>query len=322
MIELPEDVTAWLLTVFRTCNEEASSKLTCVPNAHEPWIDFAIIENLQRVSVPYRFKSEWLVSIDTHWLGSAPMWPEAWPRWEIADIGFLVMFRTATKLVRSKVALLQSKRLYSDKGRPESPEELQRYYRRGFGRMFATDEQFAEMTHPKLFRFGGDSEYSALTKGSDQWAAVEDYERTKQIPVYYLLYNPLQVPMDVAVPHTDGAVKSDECKAGCRIVPCRFIRRLMSNAAEGRSPTYDDVATKLPDPFNKREHTAGWRLEHFVVDLLLQCRTGRVTDIRNDEGLYQVFYGRTAPIQAAIAITIDAPAGFDWAVEPQPHTDA
>jgi hypothetical protein len=317
MIHLPDDVVAWLMGVFRTCNAEASSKLTRVPNAHEPWIDFAVIENLQRVSVPFRFRSEWIVSIDTHWLGSAPMWPDARPRWEIADIGFLVMFRTATKLVRSKVALLQSKRLYADRGRPESPEELERYYRRGFGRMFATDEQFAEMTHPKLFRFDAASEYSALKKGSDQWQAVEEYEKAKQIPVYYLLYNPLSVPMDIAVPHTDGFADAGPCDAGCRVVPCRFVQRMMKSREDGDSPSYGDLATNLGTPFDTDSHKTGWRLEHFVVELLLQCKTGRVTDIRDDQGLYQVFYRRTAPIRAAIAITIDAPAGVDWAIEGQ-----
>lgn len=317
MIQLPKDVTDWLTSVFRTCNTEAASKLTLVPNSHEPWIDFAIIENLQRVSAPYRFKSDWLVSIDTHWLGSAPMWPEDFPRWEIADIGFLVMFRTATKLIRSKVALLQSKRLYADKQRPESTEEKRRYYWRGFGRMFSTDEQFAEMTHPKLFQFGDDSEYSALNKGSDQWEAVEQYEKSKEIPVYYLLYNPLQVPSTVSVPHAGGPPPATRCDTGCRVVPCRYIRQLLANEEEGSSPTYGQLASGLPAPFDARPHKAGWTLEHFVVDLLLQCKTGRIMDIRGDEGLYQVFYRRTAPIQAAIALTIDAPAGFDWAIEPE-----
>src|SRR5689334_6507790 len=100
MIDIPKDVADWLTGVFGRCNHEAAEKLSLVPNCHEPWIDFAIIENLQRVSSPYRFKSDWTVTINTHWLGHAPMWD----RWEIADLGFLVMMRTATKLVRSKVA--------------------------------------------------------------------------------------------------------------------------------------------------------------------------------------------------------------------------
>lgn len=74
MIPLPKDVIDWLTGVFSNTNSSAASKLTLVPNSHEPWIDFAVIESLQRVSVPFTFKSDWTVSIDTHWLGSAPLW--------------------------------------------------------------------------------------------------------------------------------------------------------------------------------------------------------------------------------------------------------
>jgi hypothetical protein len=84
MIDIPKDVLDWLTGVFRNCNRAATSKMTTVPHAHEPWIDFAIIENLQQVSSMFSFDSGWLVNIDTHWLGSAPLWPEMMPRWEIA----------------------------------------------------------------------------------------------------------------------------------------------------------------------------------------------------------------------------------------------
>jgi hypothetical protein len=312
MIALPKDVADWLTGVFATCNAAASSKLTLVPNGHEPWLDFAVIENLQRVSVPYRFKSDWLVSLDTHWLGSAPMWH----KWEIADIGIVVMFRTGGKLVRSKIALLQSKRLYADKRKPETDQEKKEYYWKGFGRLYQTDEQFAEMTTPKLFEFTGESEYGALKKGDDQWKAVAQYEEKKQIPVYYLFYNPLRVPSTVSVPHRGEGEKLDPNDTGCRVVPYRTVRGLMEKDADGQSPTFGQLLKDLPAPFDGKDHQAGWRLEHFVVDLLLQCKTGRITDIRDDEGLFQVFYRRSGPIQAAIALTIDAPAGFDWAVEP------
>jgi len=290
MISLPEDVTEWLRGVFSTCNREASSKLSLVPNAHEPWIDFAIIENLQRVSTPFCFKSDWLVNIDTHWLGSAPLWPDEIPRWEIADVGFLVMFRTAGQLIRSKVALLQCKRLYANKQRPETPHEIRTYYHHGFGRMFNTDEKFAEMTHPKLYRFDADSEYSTLTKDSRQWTAIAEYEKEKQVPVYYMLYNPLEVPCSVSTPHQDSTPELGPCRAGCRVIPSKYIRDLMASAKEDDSPTYGQIEQGLPSPFNAAPHRSGWMLEHFVVDLLLQCKTGRVMDIRNDDGLYNVFY--------------------------------
>jgi hypothetical protein len=313
MIALPNDVQKWLTYVFRHCNHEAASKLSLVPNAHEPWIDFAIIENLQRVSSPYKFKSDWLVSITTHWLGYAPMWD----RWEIADIGFLVMMRSGGKVVRSKVALLQSKRIYAQEQKPETPEEIRKYYYRGFSRLYADDKDFIAMTRPRQFQFAIDCEYSALQKDSEQWKVVEKYEAKTEIPVYYLLYNPLQIPLSVSVPHGEKDVLPKENDVGCRIVPCRHLHGMMKGEKSGTSPSYHQLVQSLPAPFDPKVHRAGWQLEHFVVDLLFQCKTGRITDVANDEGLFQVFFNRTAPIQAAIAISIDAPDGTDWDVEPE-----
>src|ERR1051326_7290859 len=78
--------------------------------------------------------------LETHFLGGFPMFRS----WEIADIGFLVMFRRAGRLYRSKVALLQSKRLY--------PAELKRITRYahdqiiGFGRLHLDDAKFKSVS--------------------------------------------------------------------------------------------------------------------------------------------------------------------------------
>lgn len=79
------------------------------------------------------------------------------------------------------------------------------------------------------------------------------------------------------------------------------------------SPSYQDLCAH---PTFQGEDIAGWRLERFVVELMLQCKVGRITDVRNDEALMRVFYRRTAPIAAAVSVTIDAPDGFGWEVEP------
>ncbi len=53
--------------------------------------------------------------------------------------------------------------------------------------------------------------------------------------------------------------------------------------------------------------SSGWRLEHFVVNLLLECETGYIANSPDDNGLNYVFNRRTGPISAALAITLDAP---------------
>ena len=118
------------------------------------------------------------------------------------------------------------------------------YYRRGFGRMFIQDDQFAEMTKPRLFQFNEDSKYSALSKGSEQWEAIEQYEEHKQIPVYYLFYNPFSLPCAVAVPHVEKAKLPKDCVAGCRVVPCRHVRKMMVRSKANESPTYGQLTKK------------------------------------------------------------------------------
>ena len=84
------------------------------------------------------FQSDWTVEISTHYLGGGRHWADwpEWPRkWEIADIGFLVQFRQDGKLIRSKVALLQSKRLYADE--LDLDDDIPYDFMVGFGRLFS-----------------------------------------------------------------------------------------------------------------------------------------------------------------------------------------
>ena len=63
----------------------------------------------------------------------------------------------------------------------------------------------------------------------------------------------------------------------------------------------------LANPFADNAHRSGWHLEHFVVDLLLECEVGHIAESPNDSGLEYIFNRRTGPISAALALTIDAP---------------
>jgi hypothetical protein len=78
------------------------------PNAPEESLDLTWIEHMSRFSSPVTLDSGWLVKIETHYLGRM----RHFRRWEIADIGRLVHLRLGEKGRTSKVALLQSKRLY------------------------------------------------------------------------------------------------------------------------------------------------------------------------------------------------------------------
>jgi hypothetical protein len=64
-----------------------------------------LIEQLSQYAAPFRFSSDWLVRLETHYLGG----PRYWGIWEIADVGLLVVFRRKGVVERTKLALLQSK---------------------------------------------------------------------------------------------------------------------------------------------------------------------------------------------------------------------
>jgi hypothetical protein len=302
-IQLPGDVRDWLLTVFGALNHRVSEKLARIPTSHEVSLDLTFIEHLSQVSVPVRFPSLWTIWIDTHYLGGLRHFLR---RWEIADIGVLVMYRHQGKLVRSKVALLQSKRLYPDEQHID--EDVASMYLMGFGRMYEQDSNFENVTAAREFTVHVGSKYRALLVADGQYKAIAEYEIAKKIPVHYLFYNPLMMPMKAVLPVQPGQPStSGECRVGVRVMRAVALRTLLAGKPNGYQPAYGDL---LVAPFAVEPDAAGWRLEHFIVELLLNCQEGHIASGPNDEGLQEVFLRRTGPIAAAIAINIDSPVEF------------
>lgn len=308
MLDIPEEVQNWLRSVFKSCNQQATAKLDRNPFSYEEHLDISVIEILQQESSPVQFSPDWTVQINTHFLGKTPMWGN----FEVADIGLLVIFRSGGKFIRSKVALLQSKRLYPDSVEPESEERFIERYRHGFGGLFEPDTDLSALAEERIITFDKSSRYKAIRGKSDQRKVIDDYEANSQIPVYYLFYNPSVIPHSVQVPVSVEHPQMN-CEIGARVIPAKNVHSILDDLTG--NPTFSNFES-LPDPFRK-EDKGGWRLETFVVDLFLQCKVGRITDVRNDEGLYRVFYRRSGPIATAISVTIDAPDGFDWAIEPE-----
>lgn len=307
-IPLPADVRAWLRSAFQGCNEQVSAVLSRVPTNHESALDMAFIQHFAAIAAPVQFSSGWVVEFSTHFLGGGrhvgdfPWLPR---RWEIADIGFLVLFRQGGKLIRSKVALLQSKRLYPDELDWDEDSPLD--YVVGFSRFMRPDDEWGAVTAPRPFTFRPESRYQALVSGVNQYKAIAQYETANQIPVYYLLYNPWQIPHTVTFPLTSDFQVAGSCDVGCRVVPAQQLRVALAGKPEGHSPAYGELRESLIAPFTFEQHQAGWRLEHFVVDLLLECETGYIASGLSDRGLNYIFNRRTGPISAVLALTVDAP---------------
>ena len=125
---VPPDVATWLSEVFAKCNARVTEKLCNNPNMQEEWLDHAWIEELSRYSTPMALSSSWTVKPQAHYLGGL----RHFGTWEVADIGVLLFVRTGGRVQHSKVALLQSKRLYpSNRG---VAEEAAIDYMVGFAR--------------------------------------------------------------------------------------------------------------------------------------------------------------------------------------------
>ena len=193
-ISLPDDVLEFLEDIFEECNLAVSRKISKMPNVHETSLDMTFLEQLSNYSVPVRLNSGWTVRLETHYLGGGR---HVGP-WEIADIGFLVMFRRAGQLVRSKIALLQSKRLYPIEEDFEEDEPL--CHPGGFGSLHDSKQIPLAISKPRKFTFKQASRYKALRKGDNQYERIEDFENDSGIPVHYMFYHPLRVPYSQQCP--------------------------------------------------------------------------------------------------------------------------
>lgn len=301
-IPLPEDVKQWIREVFASCNHRISAKLSRIPTTHETSLDMTFVEHFSEFAVPVRFPSEWIVTLDTHYLGGM----RHFHSWEIADIGLLIVFRRGGKTVLTKVALLQSKRLYPVE--ENFNEDHPAYYTLGFGRLLKPDDSFAAVAAPRALSFDQTSRYKALRVEDKQYDAIRQYEKKHKIPLHYLLYHPLTIPWSVVLPVVDAKMAATACEVGCRVVPASDVRKALKNHDANYSPLLGDLQFLLPPPFTEQANAAGWRLEDFVTELVLTCKEGYVAeDVRQDEGLFQIFNRRSGPIAAAIAITFDAP---------------
>lgn len=218
------------------------------------------------------------------------------------------MFRKAGVVQQTKIALLQSKRLYPVESQTTA-EDHPLDYMAGFGRLLPAEQEYKSSVKPRSFSFVEESRYRALKYGEKQYNAILKYHDKTGVPVHYLFYNPLQIPVTVAYPvHADEEDSRDESRRmGARIISAQTTdeRLRIRQLKKGDNPAFRDV-------FIKPSRATGppWPLEYFIADLVLGCKEGHVAGVNpmEDEALFTVFNRRSGPISAAIAITIDAPA--------------
>jgi hypothetical protein len=292
-------VIEYVRQVFTSANDRVSRKMSDHPSMHEESLDHTLIDELTDAPAAFFAAEGAAVRIESHWLGGRRMYG----RWEIADIALMILLRRSGRLVQRKIALLQTKRLYSKEIAAEPQEHDD--FAIGIGRLGdRTDPEFP-MSRQRTFGFDDNSQYGAMSAGSDQVERIEDYVRQRRIPVFYALYNPCQVPCRGEYPALNGTRSDAPNDVGCRVQTMAHVHGHLSELADGQCPTFGGLNELSDRAQSEAGGPAGWRLENFVADEVLRCRQGALFDGTADENLDYLFYRRSAPIQAAIAITIE-----------------
>ena len=128
-LNLPPEVVDWVRDIFRRCNRRITEKLSNNPNLPEESLDLTWIEHFSQFASPVTLARNWAVKVETHYLGGL----QHYSRWEIADVGVLLFVRRGGVIESSKVALLQSKRLYPTNNRVREENRID--YETGFARL-------------------------------------------------------------------------------------------------------------------------------------------------------------------------------------------
>jgi hypothetical protein len=297
---LPSEVVSYVRKVFRACDRELGLRIARVPNVHETSLDMALIDKLAEFASPALVSPNWTVRIDTHFLGGR----RHFHSWEVADIGLLVFVRLGGRVQAKKVALLQSKRLFPSSGGVVASDALDDY-QIGFGRLLPSEESTVQLAKQTNYRFTPLSKYKSLQVADHQSAAIADFEAAKHVPVHYLLYNPWNVPTEVATPFSKAPTLAGKGDAGTRVIPASLVAQKLA----GKAPTHSPTFAELEGLVGKGRHLAGWRLDHFVADLVLGCKQGKLIESDDQSLMRSLFSERSGPISAAIAVAIEGPAG-------------
>lgn len=147
--------------------------------------------------------------------------------------------------------------------------------------------------------------------GAQQIGRIDKYVQERHIPVFYAFYNPVALPYSASYPPSDGRGVELSNAIGCRVQGAGDVHGRLGSLPAGQAPTIASLRSPLPTTSDDAFIASGWRLEAFIADEVLRCRKGALFEKHHDPNLDELFYGRSAPITAAIAITIDIGGGRD-----------
>ncbi|MGR3716982.1 MAG: hypothetical protein ACU0B1_09580 [Thermohalobaculum sp.] len=293
--KFPGEIVSFVRSSFAKANNFVSFAMTSQPNSYEETLDHHFISQLSATAPTFFGSCRAAVSIETHFLGRRAMFGG----WEIADIALFVIVSEMGKQISKKVALLQSKRLYPE-NLPSAELEYEDFAI-GIGRIVDKDGPIFPLTTKRPYSFSTKSVYGALRSGDNQIRKIKSYQDEKKLPVYYSLYNPIRLPYKGRLPEDAGKVIRGPNALGMRVQSSDVVHGKLAAMPLGKTPSYGELS-KFGGP---KYSGSGWRIEDFVADEVLGCREGALFTGERDENLRSLLYERSAPIMAAIAVSID-----------------
>jgi hypothetical protein len=301
---IPDDVVAWFRGIFSEANRKVCERLVNLPNVRETSLDDGLIEALIPDSAPTLLSSGAIVRMDTHNIGGlrrlgSPHLDWDFPqrrRWETADLAILVFVYRRDQLVAKKIGLLQSKRLYPENNDVDDEDEIGFLY--GMNAFLGRDGQQATASLHRAFSFNESCIYGAIHAGAGQIELIDKLNQDFGKAVYYLLYNPHEMPFTVNYPLTHR-IKVDQIPVGCRVLDAGELHSALAGLNDGASPTFGMV--------QQASKASNWPLETWAADLLLTCKVGQQFDDSSEDRVRYFLERRSGPIGAALATSITLP---------------
>jgi hypothetical protein len=299
--QIPVDVVGWFRDVFCEANRRVSERLVNVPNIRETSLDDGLIEALIPDTAPTLLPSGAIVRMDTHNIGGLRRlgrwhWDPYPRRWETADIAVLVFVYRGAHLVAKKIGLLQSKRLYPANNDVDDEDEAGFLF--GMNAFLGRDGSQAIGTLNREFEFNAGCSYGAIHAGSHQVAEIERLNSEFGKAVYYLLYNPHELPLVVRYPIRQKLHVAPG-GVGCRVFDPDHVHKALSDLENGQSPTFAAIL--------RAGGSSNWPLETWAADMLLTCQVGQQFDDKQDDRVGYFLERRSGPIGAALAASITLP---------------
>lgn len=291
--KVPESVRSYIVKVFSEVNDSISRKISSVPNIPEETLDISFIENLSRYSAPRIIVPNWAVRIAAHFIGNI----RHRRRYEIADIGVVLVFKYNDKVLGRKLILLQSKRLYPTNNQVIEFDDYD--YDLGLGLITHQGNLRASVFSKVQYCFDHSAKYGALSAKSEQCMVIQEHFEDTNIPVHYLMYNPLVLPWSITYPVDSNEIEFPEREFGTRVIASESIHAILKSYSSGAALKIADICDQEGDG-----STFGWSLENFFDDVI-QCKEGYLFNEDNDVGLGKLFNKKSGPIFCIVEVVIE-----------------